>query len=185
MNAIEKRFYDAICDLAKQKVSASVHSEEWEMKIAEYAFYEEEYREEDCSVFSLEMTFPSIPDVIRKNTFNLFVEPQCKVSSYTADFVFTVEGILGAIIKLVIEIDGHDWHEKTKEQAAYDKRRDREIAKSGHIVLRFTGSEIFTNAKKCICEILEIATSLCFEKYTECGMYFYEQEKEMFKEINK
>lgn len=185
MNAIEKRFYDAVCDLARQKVSASVHSEEWEMKVAEYSFYEESYRDEDCNAFSIKMTFPTLPEVIRENTFNLFVDPQCKVSSYTADFLFTVEGILGEIINLVIEIDGHDWHEKTKEQAAYDKRRDRELAKGGHVVLRFTGSEVFTNSKKCVCEILDIATSLCFEKYVSSGMYYYHLEKEMFKEINK
>ena len=123
--------------------------------------------------------FNTLPEEIRKQTFNFIISPQDSVGSYKADFIITLQGMLGDVLKIVIEIDGHDWHEKTKEQACYDKRRDRDIIKYGYIVLRFTGSEIFTNSKRCICEILEIAALLCFEKYRECGLYYLEQEKEM------
>lgn len=47
---------------------------------------------------------------------------------------------------VAIECDGHDFHEKTKEQAARDKQRDRDLQSIGWAVARFTGSEIFKNA---------------------------------------
>jgi very-short-patch-repair endonuclease len=42
-----------------------------------------------------------------------------------------------------IECDGHNFHERTKEQAAKDRQKDRDIQASGFPVLRFTGSEIY------------------------------------------
>lgn len=50
---------------------------------------------------------------------------------------------------VVIECDGHDFHERTKEQAAGDRSRDRAFAKANITVLRFTGSEIFKDAEAC------------------------------------
>lgn len=46
------------------------------------------------------------------------------------------------LLKVVVEIDGHDWHERTKEQAARDKERDRNLQIEGYRTLRFTGSEV-------------------------------------------
>ena len=46
--------------------------------------------------------------------------------------------------KLVIEADGHDFHE-TKESAAKDNVRDRDMRELGIEVFRFTGSEIYKN----------------------------------------
>lgn len=54
---------------------------------------------------------------------------------------------------LIIECDGHDFHEKTKEQARRDKKRDRECVLAGYAVMRFTGSEIYNNVEKCISDI--------------------------------
>lgn len=177
MNKIEQMFYDCVNDLAAQEVSASVHSEDWEMKIAEYKFSKEE-KIDGVDVFNLDVVFGKMPEETKRQEFTLFLEPQYKILSYTADFVFTIEGVLGELVKFVIEIDGHDWHEKTKSQAGYDKKRDREITKSGYYVLRFTGSEIYTNSKKCVCEILDVITSLCFEKhfekYVDKGFYYKE-----------
>jgi very-short-patch-repair endonuclease len=48
-----------------------------------------------------------------------------------------------------IECDGHDFHERTKEQAARDRQRDREIQAAGIPVLRFTGSEIHRDLAGC------------------------------------
>ncbi|MGY3359766.1 very-short-patch-repair endonuclease [Bradyrhizobium sp. GM0.4] len=56
---------------------------------------------------------------------------------------------------LFIECDGHDFHERTKEQAARDRVRDREIQKAGYPVLRFTGSEIHRNAGACGQQIID------------------------------
>ena len=54
---------------------------------------------------------------------------------------------------LVVECDGHEFHERTKEQAQRDKSRDREIMAAGFRTLRFTGSEIYRNAEKCALEV--------------------------------
>jgi hypothetical protein len=51
--------------------------------------------------------------------------------------------------KLVVECDGHEFHEKTAEQAKKDKSRDRELLTCGYPVMRFTGSEIYRHPLKC------------------------------------
>lgn len=66
---------------------------------------------------------------------------------------------------VIVECDGHDFHERTKEQAARDKRRDRELQLSGPYVLRFTGSEIFHDPNKCaeqVDEFLEEHIAISF-----------------------
>ena len=51
--------------------------------------------------------------------------------------------------KLVVECDGHEFHEKTREQAKKDKSRDRDLLSRGYPVMRFTGSEIYRAPLKC------------------------------------
>jgi hypothetical protein len=62
---------------------------------------------------------------------------------------------------IAVECDGHDFHEKTKEQAAADKARDREIVAAGITVLRFTGSEIWKDAEKCAQEVEALLWTRC------------------------
>lgn len=59
--------------------------------------------------------------------------------------------------KVAIELDGHEFHDRTKEQAARDRSRDRELSALGWTVLRFTGSEIWKDAKTCAMQALSIA----------------------------
>lgn len=47
-----------------------------------------------------------------------------------------------ARVFVAVECDGHDFHERTKEQAERDKRRDRDLQSIGWTIARFTGSEI-------------------------------------------
>lgn len=58
------------------------------------------------------------------------------------DFVIEVTGV-DSWNRIVVECDGHEFHEKTKEQAERDKSRDRALTTSGWRVLRFTGREIW------------------------------------------
>ena len=74
--------------------------------------------------------------------------PQAKVHVYRLDFA-----VLGEGIKIAVECDGHDFHERTKEQAAHDRKRDRFLASHGWTVMRFTGSEIYRDAASCAREI--------------------------------
>lgn len=78
-------------------------------------------------------------------------EAVCGGGTYRVDFLF-----LHPRLKTVcVEIDGHDYHERTKEQAQYDKQRDRRLALLGWRVLRFTGSEIFRDAEICAQETVQ------------------------------
>jgi len=86
------------------------------------------------------------------NWVGTVLDVQSQIGRYRADFHLTIRvGELRDLI--VIECDGHDFHERTKEQAARDKARDRFFTTSGIKTLRYTGSEIFRNAKKCADEI--------------------------------
>lgn len=61
---------------------------------------------------------------------------------------------------VLVECDGHDWHERTPQQAARDRSRDREILlKAGVPVIRFTGSEIVRDPDGCAKEVVDIAIS--------------------------
>jgi very-short-patch-repair endonuclease len=51
--------------------------------------------------------------------------------------------------KLCVEVDGHDYHERTKEQARSDRQRDRRLMLDGWRVLRYTGSEVWGDAVAC------------------------------------
>jgi very-short-patch-repair endonuclease len=82
------------------------------------------------------------------------VVPQHQVGPYRVDFCVQADISPkwvpnGRVVKLAIECDGHAFHEKTKDQAARDKTRDRFLVQHGYRVLRFTGSEIWKDAQAC------------------------------------
>jgi very-short-patch-repair endonuclease len=83
------------------------------------------------------------------------VRPQQQVERYRCDFVIVFR-FFGAEINIVVEADGHEFHERTKWQASRDKARDRRLTKLGYRVLRFTGSEIFADARRCAGEVLDL-----------------------------
>ena len=82
------------------------------------------------------------------------IYPQSIVGPYRVDFLFRLVGPDTTTL-LVVECDGHEFHERTKEQAARDRGRDRWMAANNIRVLRFTGSEIWRNPHKCADEIVE------------------------------
>lgn len=57
------------------------------------------------------------------------------------------------IRKINVEVDGHDFHEKTKEQARSDKARDRALTLCGWRILRFTGSEVHRDVGACVAQV--------------------------------
>lgn len=112
------------------------------------------------------------------------VEAQVPVGRYRADFAVRFvayfnlptdfigdtwlhkgpEGFEQYELSIYVECDGHDFHEKTKAQARHDKMRDRFFVAEGHIVVRFTGSELYGNARQCAAEVYAIA-------HTHAGKY--------------
>ena len=82
--------------------------------------------------------------------------PQEKIDQYIVDFLIVAINDKDEIVsKLIIECDGHDYHNITKEQAQKDRSRDRKLQSLGYAVLRFTGSEIYNNGIRCAGECLE------------------------------
>lgn len=74
---------------------------------------------------------------------------QFEVAGYRADFCIPCS-------RLLIEIDGHDFH-SSRQQLAADKKRDRDLAAADWRVLRFTGSQIYANPAACFREMFDIA----------------------------
>jgi very-short-patch-repair endonuclease len=81
---------------------------------------------------------------------------QCPVGSYRADLAIVDLDRVSAPI--AIEADGHDFHERTKEQARHDRQRDRWFSSSGWRVLRFTGSEIYRDAAAVAEEVVQFVS---------------------------
>lgn len=93
------------------------------------------------------------PNVLGELDWNVSIIPQLKIGKYRADFAVMVRNFAGRILYMVVECDGHDFHEKTKAQAQRDKKRDRDMLRAGWQVFRFTGSEIFRNVRECVEEL--------------------------------
>lgn len=109
----------------------------------------------------------------------LSIQPQADLGDYRVDFLLTIqrydirttrykqESLKLYSVPLIIECDGHEYHEKTKEQARRDKERDRTLQSLGFPVFRFTGSEIWSNSLRCAeqaCNHLEQQLTLRIEE---------------------
>jgi very-short-patch-repair endonuclease len=86
---------------------------------------------------------------------NIVLACQVPIGNYRVDFAMKVRGAEPPY-QLIIECDGYDFHEKTRTQAARDKKRDRELQAKGLRVFRFTGSEIWRDPFGCAWEILSM-----------------------------
>jgi very-short-patch-repair endonuclease len=95
-----------------------------------------------------------------------YITSQYKIGNYRADFLVWV-GYGDKFRGVVVECDGHDFHEKTKEQAARDKSRDRAILESGYSVMRFTGSEIFKDPDACAKQVQKVMQDIASRLMTE------------------
>lgn len=73
---------------------------------------------------------------------------ETEAGSFRLDFAIDPDGA-----RIAVECDGHEWHERTKEQAARDKSRDRALVAAGWRVIRFTGSEIWADPRRCALEV--------------------------------
>lgn len=82
---------------------------------------------------------------------------QIPIGSYRPDFYLEVfdQQTEERWFRAIIECDGHEFHERTKSQAARDKRRDRWFQTEGITVLRFTGSEIWRDAIACADQVAD------------------------------
>jgi very-short-patch-repair endonuclease len=93
----------------------------------------------------------------------LFLHPQEDVSvftdtgrrNYRLDFAVVPDGPLptsigdplGIHFKFAVELDGHEFHERTREQVALRNRRDRDLQAGGWKVYHVSGSELVANPR--------------------------------------
>lgn len=101
------------------------------------------------------------------------VTPQFQIGDYRVDFLvktcMDIRDDLKYTASVVVECDGHDFHERTKQQAAHDRKRDRFIQSKGYKVLRFTGSEIWANSFACAKEVMKHLTDDTNGQYVAAG----------------
>ena len=137
MNQIETKFFETFNEVLGRGF-VIVQDQELEIK-------------KDGDYYSL--TVPS-----GKMFFQIECQPSAEnFNGYIPDFEISLNGLYGGF---VIEIDGHQWHEKTKEQVRADKEKDRAYLKNCYIPIRFSGSEVYHNAKRCVDEVFEIMFEL-------------------------
>jgi len=68
---------------------------------------------------------------------DFYFDPSCEIDNYDKSF------------KLIIECDGHDFHERTKAQVIKGNQRDYDLKIAGYDVLHFSGSQIYNEPFKC------------------------------------
>ncbi len=124
----------------------------------------------DANGARIERVFLVVP--LNDGDGEIWIRPQYKVSDWSVadaqivarvDFELTLraDSVWSTIL---IECDGHEFHDKTKEQAAADKARDRRVVALGHRIMRFTGSEIYASPQKCFNEVVSALRFLAEEK---------------------
>lgn len=164
MNEIEEKFYKAFTTFVESAPTVSVF-DNYGDKVSEVKVMK---RDMGCLTdnlyFDLEIkdfstnNYPTIHPIF-------VLDPRQnmnKSKGYMPDFKIEHIGSYNKSVtssSFSIEIDGHEWHEKTKEQAAADKRRERAFLKDKTIPVRFTGSEIYHSASDCVKEVIEILTA--------------------------
>lgn len=59
--------------------------------------------------------------------------------------------------RFAVELDGHDYHERTREQVTQRNQRDRDLQADGWTVLHYSGSELFRDPEGCVSSAFEPA----------------------------
>lgn len=90
---------------------------------------------------------------------------KCGTKTYRVDFLIPVIYKNQGEKRFVIECDGHEFHQKTKEQVKKDNERTRNLQAAGYEVIRFSGTEIWHKPYICATEVLNIILSKC--EYTK------------------
>lgn len=101
-------------------------------------------------------------DDVDRDLCHLYIQPT--VLSYRADFAIHYRVDKGAPgHKIIVECDGHDFHERTKEQARRDRSRDRDMTVAGYKVFRYTGSEVYQDPIRCAQQVADYVGALAEE----------------------
>jgi very-short-patch-repair endonuclease len=111
----------------------------------------------DLGIPGFAVIVPPGQDHPKPGKHRLLIHPQYEWESYRIDFAF--DAAWGKTV--FVECDGHDFHERTKEQAERDRAKDRRIQEAGITIFRFTGSEIYRDPANCAEQVINfLAKSL-------------------------
>lgn len=102
---------------------------------------------------SLGLTLAGSDEIESYNESACLLIPQYPWEGYRIDFALRVPQY--RFQRIFIECDGHNFHERTKEQAAKDRGKDRLIQGSGIPILRFTGAEIHATPAGCAAQVYQ------------------------------
>lgn len=91
------------------------------------------------------------------------VKPQVQIGKYRIDFQvgMWIRTVLQSsdqeewrAATILVECDGHDFHDRTKEQASRDRERDRDLQTAGFQIFRYTGADLWRDAMSHARELL-------------------------------
>lgn len=97
--------------------------------------------------------------------YGVFSTPQAKIDSYRVDFLLERFGFGERAVPVIVELDGHEFHDKDKRQRSYEKARDRHLVKRGYRVLHFTGSDVVADPYRVAFEALETLGAITEREY--------------------
>lgn len=74
----------------------------------------------------------------------LSISMQEKIGKFRADFVLRNYPYMRSepVRTIVVELDGHDFHDRDKHQRSYEKARDRFLLQQGFSTIHYTGSDV-------------------------------------------
>lgn len=84
-----------------------------------------------------------------------------KNKKYRVDFLIPVIYKNQENISFVVECDGYEFHQKTKQQVERDNQRQRDLQEAGYEVIRFSGTEIYHKPYQCAISVKNIILSKC------------------------
>lgn len=86
----------------------------------------------------------------------VYISEQVKIGKFRADFVASqrAHDKSRESLPVVVELDGHQFHDRNKEQRSYEKARDRFFTRQGYRVVHFTGSDIVKDPYAAAWEVL-------------------------------
>ncbi len=108
------------------------------------------------------------------------LRPQAQIEvggqTYRADFLAEpnaygwYRGLCGVFSGVVIELDGHDYHERTKSQVTYRNTRDRALLSHGWPVLHYSGTELYQKGMQTVVDAMIAVTAIFAEQKRRLGV---------------
>lgn len=97
----------------------------------------------------------------------VYMSNQFQLDLYKIDFhVSHCRAIGPKTSTVLVELDGHDFHDRDKHQRSYEKARERYIARAGRVLLRYTGSDVMKDPYRVAHEVMD--TIECFGPMGSC-----------------